>query len=95
MKPLKYEIFLVLLSFFAGVMDAKSQDAGAILEKMDRIIFSPKDKQAQVTMILTDKAGKEKVREAIMLQKGYDKSCTGIQNLNLRQESRLFRYPMM
>jgi outer membrane lipoprotein-sorting protein len=73
MKSLKYEIFLVVLSFFAGAMDARSQDAGAILEKMDKIIFSPKDKQAQVTMILTDKTGKEKVREAIMLQKGHDK----------------------
>jgi len=73
MKTLKYTSFLVILSLFAGALDATSQDAGAILEKMDKIIFSPKDKQARVTIVLTDKAGKEKIREAIMLQKGRDK----------------------
>jgi outer membrane lipoprotein-sorting protein len=73
MKSLKYISLLAMLSFFAGVMDATSQDAKAILENMDKIIFSPKDKQGKVTMILTDKTGKEKIREAMMLQKGYDK----------------------
>lgn len=61
---------LVLLSGFAGIIDAASQDAGTILEKMDNIIFSPKDKQGKITIIVTDKAGKEKIREAQMLQKG-------------------------
>jgi outer membrane lipoprotein-sorting protein len=73
MKSLKYASFLVMLSLIAGAMEAKSQDATAILKNMDKIIFSPKDKQGKVTMILTDKTGKEKVREAIMFQKGNDK----------------------
>ncbi len=73
MKSLRYGIFFLMLSFFAGIMDATSQDAKTILENMDKIIFSPKDKQGKVTIILTDKAGKEKIREAIMLQKGRDK----------------------
>jgi len=73
MKSLKYARFFLILSFFAAAMDATAQDAKTILENMDKIIFSPKDKQGMVTMILTDKTGKEKVREAIMLQKGYDK----------------------
>jgi len=73
MKTLRYTSFLLILLLSAGATDATSQDAKAILEKMDRIIFSPKDKQAKVTIILIDKAGKEKVREAVMLQKGRDK----------------------
>jgi outer membrane lipoprotein-sorting protein len=73
MKSLKYASFLMMLALFAGMMDATSQDAKAILENMDKVIFSPKDKQGKVTMILTDKTGKEKVREAMMLQKGTDK----------------------
>ena len=50
-----------------------AQDAVALLDKLDNIMFSPKDKQADVTMTLINKSGKEKVREALMLQKGTDK----------------------
>ena len=73
MKTQKYKGFLMILALFAGVMNASSQDAKAILENMDKIIFAPKDKQGKVTIILSDKEGKEKVREATMLQKGRDK----------------------
>jgi outer membrane lipoprotein-sorting protein len=73
MKASKYAILLVIPLLFAGAMNSISQDAKSVLDNMDKIIFSPKDKQAKVTMILTDKTGKEKVREAIMLQKGNDK----------------------
>jgi len=51
----------------------KSQDAQTLLSNMDQIMFSPKDKQGVVQIILTNKDGKEKVREAIMKQKGTDK----------------------
>jgi len=57
----------------AIVPEVFSQDAKAILEKMDQIAFSPKDKQGKVAIILTDKNGKEKVREAMMYQKGPDR----------------------
>jgi len=73
MKTLKYPVFFIIISFFTIVLNATAQDAGTILANMDKIIFSPKDKQGKVTIILTDKAGKEKVREAIMMQKGRDK----------------------
>jgi outer membrane lipoprotein-sorting protein len=73
MKNMKYTGFLLALSLFTVVTEATSQDAGTILKNMDRIIFSPKDKEGKVTMILTDKTGKEKIREATMQQKGYDK----------------------
>lgn len=73
MRPLKYTILLITIFLFTNVLIATSQDAKTILENMDKIIFSPKDKQGKVTIILTDKAGKEKIREAIMMQKGRDK----------------------
>jgi outer membrane lipoprotein-sorting protein len=40
---------------------------------MDSLMLAPKDKQGTVKIILTNKSGKEKVREAIMKQKGKDK----------------------
>jgi len=73
MKIIRYTIYIIILSIFAGTMDAASQDASAILEKMDNIIIAPKDKEGKVSIILIDKNGKEKVREAQMLQKGADK----------------------
>ena len=73
MKTLKNRGLLLVLLLSAGITDAASQDAMAILKKMDKILFSPKDRQGKVTIILMDKTGKEKVREASMLQKGPDK----------------------
>jgi outer membrane lipoprotein-sorting protein len=73
MKTTRYISLVLILTLFGSMWDIKAQDAAAILEKMDKIIFSPKDKQGKVTIILTDMAGKEKVREAQMLQKGRDK----------------------
>jgi outer membrane lipoprotein-sorting protein len=71
MKPFIYSFFLVVFLSSPGL--ASAQDAKTILANMDKVIFSPKDKQGKVTMILTDKSGKEKVREAIMMQKGSNK----------------------
>jgi outer membrane lipoprotein-sorting protein len=73
MKTLKNTVLILFLLLSAGITDATSQDARAILEKMDKVIFSPKDRQGKVTIIMTDKTGKEKIREASMLQKGTDK----------------------
>jgi outer membrane lipoprotein-sorting protein len=70
MKKLRYIRFVLILSLLTGFFKAEAQDAAAILKKMDDIVFSPKDKQGKVKIILTDKAGKEKIREAEMLQKG-------------------------
>jgi outer membrane lipoprotein-sorting protein len=73
MKKVKTISIVLVLSICSGMSDAASQDAGSILKKMDDIVFSPRDKQGKVTMILTDKTGKEKIREAELLQKGPDK----------------------
>ncbi len=50
-----------------------SQDAGDLLKKMDNVLFAPKDKEGKVTIIVKDRNGEEKVREAIMYQKGNDR----------------------
>jgi len=66
-----------IILFFAllilGSQFASAQDAQAILAAMDKIMFSSKDKSGKVTIILTEKDGSEKVREAEMFQKGPDK----------------------
>jgi outer membrane lipoprotein-sorting protein len=70
MKKIRYIICLIIIIFFRGMPDAASQDANAILAAMDNIIIAPKDKEGKVKIILIDKTGKEKIREAQMLQKG-------------------------
>ena len=65
-------IFLFVLALFA-VQFASAQDAKEILATMDKIMFSSKDRSGKVTIILTEKDGSEKVREAEMFQKGTDK----------------------
>lgn len=64
---------LAILSLFMCELNVSGQDAVAVLEKMDKIFYSPLDKLGKVTIILTDKTGKEKIREAQMMQKGRDK----------------------
>jgi outer membrane lipoprotein-sorting protein len=73
MKVLVYRLLLILMLISAVGTNAPGQDAASILNKMDQIAFAPKDKQGTVKIILIDKAGKEKVREAMMYQKGADK----------------------
>lgn len=65
--------FLIGIFLFTCIPDMFSQDAQTLLGNMDQIMFSPKDKQGIVQIILTNRDGKEKVREAIMKQKGADK----------------------
>jgi outer membrane lipoprotein-sorting protein len=72
-KRISINILLIVFILFCGHSQLMSQDASAILAKMDNIMFSPKDKQGKITITLTGKNEKEKVREAIMMQKGTDK----------------------
>jgi len=60
-------ICVVLISF---TISANSQSAASLLTGMDQLMSAPKDKEANVKMVLTDRSGKEKVREAILMQKG-------------------------
>jgi outer membrane lipoprotein-sorting protein len=66
--------------FFAALLAAIfmqnaiiAQDAISLLKKMDKVMFSPKDKQGKVEIFLINRQGKEKEREAYMMQKGTDK----------------------
>jgi len=70
MKKIIYISCIIITLFFTGTPYALSQDANAILAAMDNIVSAPKDKEGYVRIILIDKTGKEKVREAQMLQKG-------------------------
>ncbi len=68
MKNLK--IILPSLLFLMIAIQSYSQSAASLLQGMDELMSAPKDKEAAVKMILKDRSGKEKVREAIMKQKG-------------------------
>lgn len=62
---------MVLLSGFGFQLHA--QDVPGILKKMDQVLFQPKDQTSNVRMVLTDRNGNERVREASIWQKGSDK----------------------
>ena len=61
---------LLLLFFSASMLTVEAQSASEFLTSMDNLMAAPKDKEAKVKMVLRDKSGKEKVREAILIQKG-------------------------
>lgn len=70
MKLFSNTTILLFLFLFGAVHDGSAQDAASMLNKMDDVMFSPKDRQGKVVIILTDKTGKEKIREAAMFEKG-------------------------
>ena len=66
---------ILVISIFA-IFSAKgsfAQNADSLLQKMDRLMAAPQDREATMQMILTDKSGKVKEREANLKQKGTDK----------------------
>ena len=73
MKKIKHIVPLITALTISTAQTALSQDALSILSKMDNIASAPKDKQGKVKIVLIDNYGKEKVREAMLLQKGPDK----------------------
>ncbi len=72
MKRMKFVIASGLL-LLGGMLSANAQDANTILKKMDDVMYSPKDMTGKTTIIIIDKAGKQKTREANIIQKGNDK----------------------
>jgi len=58
---------LIILFNFSSL---QAQSAKVLLQNMDLLIAAPKDKEASVLMLITDKSGKEKKREASLKQKG-------------------------
>jgi len=64
---------LLLLSNMQIQAQEKTLEAGEILARVDNVVNAPKDQDLKVKLILTDKNGEEKVREMLMIQKGFDK----------------------
>ena len=81
MNCIRIHILISILFICTGVL--KAQDAASLLHDMDEIIAAPKDKIAVVKMIITDKSGKEKNREASLKQKGRFKKLYGTKSRNL------------
>ncbi len=90
MNTIKLSLLASALFLIMGFSNA--QNASTILEKMDNVIFAPKDSKSKMKIIITDKKGKQKIREAIVMQKGMDKrlfrftapaSQSGISTLSL------------
>jgi outer membrane lipoprotein-sorting protein len=72
MRTVKFSVLVSALSLIL-VFNANAQEANAILKKMDDVMYSPKDMTGKTKIVLIDKAGKQKTREAMMIQKGTDK----------------------
>lgn len=62
---------IILLTILSTVV--KAEEPIDILKKMDKVIYGPSDQTNTVRMILTDKNGNERIREATIWQKGSDK----------------------
>lgn len=72
MRKLNLTLTVSALFLFMG-LSLNAQDAKTILSKVDDVMYSPKDMTGKTKIILIDKAGKEKTREADIVQKGTDK----------------------
>ena len=71
MKAIKI-LMVAMITALTG-LPGKAQDASGILAKMDEVLYSSKDMSGKQKIILIDKNGKEKTREAFFIQKGNDK----------------------
>ena len=71
MKKLTTRLLASALLILIG-FSVNAQDAATILSKMDEVMYSAKDMTGKTTIVLLDKAGKEKTREADIIQKGND-----------------------
>jgi outer membrane lipoprotein-sorting protein len=70
MKSINRYFIAVLIFSMSGISYAPAQNALEILNQMDNVIFAPKDRQATVQIITFKKGEEDKMREAIMKEKG-------------------------
>jgi len=74
MKRIKnYVLVSAGIVFICMLPVVQAQDADQILKGVDDVTFAPIDQKSNITIILIDKNGKEKTREATVIQKGSDK----------------------
>jgi len=71
MRNLKLLVSVSAVVLLVG-FNANAQDANEILQKVDEVLYSAKDQQNKVNIILIDKSGSESKREANVIQKGND-----------------------
>ncbi len=64
---------LIIVAFLLVWGNLMAQDAQSIVAKADAVVNAPKTQKAVMKMLLTDKNGNEKNREAAFLQKGTEK----------------------
>ena len=72
MKTVKLSVLVSVLLLLVGY-GANAQDAATILNKVDDVMYSAKDMTGKTEIVLIDKSGKQKVRKAVISQKGTDK----------------------
>jgi outer membrane lipoprotein-sorting protein len=72
MKKLLISGLISAIVLFTGLFNVSAQNAIEILQKVDEVLYSAKDQQNKVYIILIDKSGNESKREADVIQKGND-----------------------
>ena len=73
MKTIIKKVILPGLVLLMGIPSVYSQDADAILKKLDEVMFSSEDMTGTMRVVMIDKNGKQEIREATVQQKGTDK----------------------
>jgi len=73
MKRIRPIYIIIIILLCINPYNTIAQNAATILKKMDYITIAPKDKEGKVSIILIDKTGNQKVREAQLFQKGPQK----------------------
>jgi outer membrane lipoprotein-sorting protein len=70
----KISIF-ILVSVLSISVQVKAQEMTAVnvLKKVDAVLSAPKDQDVKIKLVLIDKKGNRKEREAVVLQKGSEK----------------------
>jgi outer membrane lipoprotein-sorting protein len=67
-------LLLLFITIFTGFYTVNAQDAKTILAKVDKTVFSVKDKTATVEMQMINlKTNTKKIKKAMLYQKGLDK----------------------
>jgi len=104
-KVVFFPTLIIILMAIIPFTTIKAQtDATDLLKKMDKTVFGVKDKTTQIKMVMVNqKTGKEKVKKAMMWQKGADmklfrytfpKSDSGIATLSLPNNEIYMYLPM-
>jgi outer membrane lipoprotein-sorting protein len=72
MKKIQMSGLVSAIVLFTGLINASAQSANEVLQEVDKVLYSAKDQQNKVTIILNDKNGRESTRKADVIQKGND-----------------------